>query len=683
MSDDTLMGQLKDKLKDKFVDQLADSVSAGPISQIMRSAQLDKDLARIGQVAHVSQTEIAGLRHELFRMQTETGHGVDSLKEGFDAAVQSSLKMGEALPVLDAVNKGMSVSNATASQLVGSLGTAAAAFQFDLSKPDQALSLLDKMVVASRQGFDLQNLSDTFDRVGIHAASAGMGFEQTLAFIEGLSQIKSQPEELAKLANSTLQLLTNADVAKATGVNFFEKGKARDLLAVLTDLQTKYRELKTDRDRARWLDMFGKTAPNMKADLKILLSGDALDKVKEFTNEIKKALGTIEHDLPRTLDNSVDQVKRLKDALGEAGDKFAQPVNESIDNLIKYALDSKDRGGLDLPAKAEGFAKWTNEKTKPVREYTESKLDDVLKSAEGLSNTEIVGVGAASAVIALTAKFGPKLLGKSGDKAFGAGAEATPVFVVNMPGEKTKSGKSKSSKQGKSSKQSKPSKQSKLPKRLSPLDKLSPLDRMVWGAGLLGAAGSVASAGYAGWQAGSWLYNNVIPESVSDRIGYGIAKVMSLVSDDASRAIVINENKALKEKFARDYGGVGQNQGTTAREDKRLAPVRAASAEARRIATLAVPKSVKQSIDDAFPVTGLGSSAHILNLGGNNEARQGIEFSSRLDSAADKRSKIDLGGKLTIQIESPVPARVTGLSTNNPDMDIKVVHTGPTMVAQQ
>jgi TP901 family phage tail tape measure protein len=665
----------------------------GAVSQLMRSARLDKDLGLIGQTAGASEAQVAKLRGELFRMQKETGRGVDNLKEGFDAAVQSGLKMGEALPVLDAVNKGMGVSTASAQQLTGSLGVAATAFQFDLSKPGLALGLLDKMVVAGRQGnAELQNLSDIFARVGVNAGASGMGFEQTLAFIEGLSQVERQPERLATLADSTLRLFTNldyaAEAAKATGVKFFEKGgKARDPFQVLDDLRTKYRALKTDRDRALFLDKaFGKADLDTQKGLKTLFSGDALDKVKGFTAEIERASGTIQRDLTKAVDNPVDQVGRLKGALGEAGDRFAAPINESIKNLIKFSLDTQDKGGLDLSKKIEEHAKWVDEKTKPYREYAESRVGDVLSGTRGMSSAEIAGMGTAGVVVAgLATLFGTKLLGMLGGKLIGAGKNvasgealaaatgATPVVVLNWPaGFGASSGSSATDMAAGAGAAGAVGWLARKRAELAFLGGTSLRALPMFGRGALTmAGGSVIGAGLGGWGLGSLIYKGIEGTRAADIVGaaaagYGIPELI--------------------------YKGVlGM---ATPAERARSAPQ--ANAEARRRTALAVPESVREPIDRAFPLTGLGgsrlgteigdSAKRILDLAGNEEARRGIELSTRLTGAADTFARalagIDLGGTLTIRIDSPTPARVTGLSANNPNMRINV-DTGPTMVLPQ
>lgn len=392
-------------------------VTIGATAAIMQSARLDKSLTQIGQTAGASESEVVGLRKELFRMSKETGQGVDDLRDGFNNAVQSGLRFNEALPVIDATNIAMAVTGASADRLTSSLTVASTAYQFDLTQPKKALTILDQMTVAGRLGnAELANLSDIFARVGPNAASAGMGFDKTLGFIEGLSQIERQPERLATLADSTLRLFNNLnymeDAKKATKVEFFNAdGSRRDAMLVLADIKKQYDKLDTDKKRALFIQKaFGKADLDTIKGMRVLLAGDMLNTINGFATQIKEAGGTLERDLPKAISNSVDQVGRLKGSLREAADSFAQPINDTISKVIKLTMDKNENGGLGMDGK------------------------DML----------MAGGGAALATI-LTAKLGPKAFKSIAGKVSGLGtgvatgkaleeaAGITPVFVTNMP----------------------------------------------------------------------------------------------------------------------------------------------------------------------------------------------------------------------------------------------------------
>ncbi|HEX7124680.1 MAG TPA: phage tail tape measure protein [Thermodesulfobacteriota bacterium] len=392
-------------------------VSVGATAQLLQSARLDKALLRTGQTAGATRDEIEGLRGTLFRLARETGQELEDLRGGFDSLIQSGLSWRESLAVIGPINRTMAVAGANAQTLASGLTVAATAFQFDLTQAERAQSLLDRMVVAGRLGnAELENLSGIFARVGVNAAAAGFGFDQTLAFIEGLSMLERQPERLATLADSTLRLFTNATyrraAQRATGVEFFtEAGEQRDPLAILRDLRAEFAKLGTDADRARFMSRaFGQTDLDTQRGLRTLLSGDLLDRIGGFTTELSRASGAVAKDLPGAIENAVDQVGRLKGVLREAADGFARPINDAISRGIRFLLDSREAGGL------------------------------------GLSGGQLLAGGAAAGVGTLLAlRAGRGLLGRLGGRLFGtatgvaagkaleAAAGVTPVFVVNWP----------------------------------------------------------------------------------------------------------------------------------------------------------------------------------------------------------------------------------------------------------
>jgi len=397
-------------------------ISIGALQQMRVSAQLDKDLTQIGQTAGESAGQVALLRSDLFRMGKESGQDVESLKNGFNALVQSGLNMGEAKSTLDGVNVAMAVTGAKAETLSAGLTVAAQAFQFDLAKPGQALELLDKMTVAGRLGnAELENLSGIFSTVGVNARSAGLSFEKTLGFIETLSKVERQPERLATLASSTLRVFTNmnymASAQKGTGIKFYSgAGKRRDPLEVLKDIKKKYDTLKTDFQRDSFVQAaFGKADLDTIKGIKTLLQSNNLPEVGRMAGLIEGAGGTLKRDVKEATRNLIDAGGRLKNTMREAADGFAKPINEALAAWISFMLDKKENGGLELSGKeiAGGTAA-------------------ILGGTYVLSKTAnaLLGNWAKTKLGSLT---GSTAIGVAEGKALQAAAGVTPVFVTNWP----------------------------------------------------------------------------------------------------------------------------------------------------------------------------------------------------------------------------------------------------------
>lgn len=381
------------------------------------SAKIDKSLIQVGQTAGATAAQVKSLRNQLFTMAGQTGKAVATLAEGFSGLIASGLSWDQASATIRGINTAMAVTGADARTLANGLTVAATAFQFDLTNPDMALTILDKMTVAGRLGnAELENLSDIFARVGTNAKTAGMSFDKTLAFIETLSMAEKAPERLATLADSTLRLFTNSQymkaAQKATGVKFFDdKGSRRDAFEVLADIRKKFSQLNTEMERQAFVSKMLKGADlDTIKGMRTLLQGDMLDTGKRFSETIAGASGTLKRDAPDAMRNAVDQAARLKETLGRAGDSLAQPINEALSKLIEWSLNSKADGGL------------------------------------GLSGGQIAGGAAAAGVTAYIAGrlikngFGRMLSGGASTigniavgKALQESVGVTPVFVVNWP----------------------------------------------------------------------------------------------------------------------------------------------------------------------------------------------------------------------------------------------------------
>ena len=325
--------------------------------QVMDSAQLDKKLILVQQTAGATKEQAAALRNELFLMAAQTGQSIDSLLNGFGSLVQSGQSWASSLATLKAINPAMAVTASRAEDLSSALTVASEAYDFDLSNIQTATDLLDMMANAASLGqLELEDLSSTFSRTAVNANSAGFGIEQLLGMTEVMSYTEANPERLATLVDSTMRIFTNQKYLEgaqaATGVNFYDaSGTRRNPLDVLSDIAVKYQQLGADVDRDKALSAaFGNVDLDTMRGLRVLLSKGTLDDVKTFSDQIKESSGYIENKLPEAIDNSVVQANRLKSVLKEAADGFAQPINETITDVIQYLLDDKNLTGGELLA---------------------------------------------------------------------------------------------------------------------------------------------------------------------------------------------------------------------------------------------------------------------------------------------------------------------------------------------
>lgn len=324
------------------------------VSTVKHSAQTDQSLTRIKQTASLTTDQVTQLRAELHRMAQGTGNDFDALREGFDKLVAGGLDFNQSLPTIKAINASMRVTGAEATTLAGALQSAQANFQFDLTQPRMAADLLDKMTVAGRAGvIELEDLSGVFASAAGNANKAKLSFDQTLAVIEGLATATTK-DRVGTLVDSTLRLFTNAnymkDAAKATGVKFFDKnGARRNPLDILTDIQSRYNALGTDKERFKFLSgAFGKADQDTIKGIQQALSGNQLANIRSIAAEVAKAGGTTQRDLPEAMNNAVAQSGVLKETLATVGDQVSQPINKALADTIKTLTGAKEKGGLGL-----------------------------------------------------------------------------------------------------------------------------------------------------------------------------------------------------------------------------------------------------------------------------------------------------------------------------------------------
>lgn len=486
--------------------------------QIIDSARLDKKLIQIQQTAGATAEQSAALRKELLAMQQQTGQSLDSLLNGFNNLVQAGLDWEKSLATVKAINPALAVTGSQAEVLSSALTVAAEAFDFDLSKISTATDLIDQMTAAGRLGnAELEDLSSIFARVGTNAKSAGLEFEQTLGMIEQLSLIERNPERLATLVDSTLRIFTNQNymttAQKTTGVRFYDaEGERRAALDVLDDIAAKFRQFKTtEQGNAALGAAFGQADQDTIKGLRILLSGGALQSARDMSAEIRDASGTIARDLPGALENSIDQVGRLKGALRDAADDFAQPINDAIESGIKYLLDEKQLSGKEILA----------------------------GGAVGLLGGALALKGGGK----LLQKAGGLLGGVAAGKALEQVAGVQPVYVVNMPNTGLSSGDLMPRLPGRSG----GAPRTRVPRLPGPAGSIATSTSTLARAGaFIGTRGvPLLAAGSAGWEIGDKIINPLIEGTeVAHQIGRVTAQLMAALGSQTARDALDAEARA-------------------------------------------------------------------------------------------------------------------------------------------
>lgn len=392
-------------------------VGLGVVSGVTGSARLDRQLIRTQQTAGMTGEQREEWRGEQWRLAKTYGIEREQVQTGFDTLVASGLSYDKAKASSEAIAQSTAVTGADSGILAKALVTGASAFDIDLAKPEAALDLLQKMIVAGRLGnAELENLSSIFPKVGGDAKRAGMSMAQALSFVETLSLIELEPDRLGTLAQSTLRAFNNdgyrKEVTKTTGVEFFNKkdGSVRNTQDVFVDLKKKYSKLKTDRDRAKFMGVvFGKMDQDTQKGVNAFLTGDRLDKFAESTGDINNAKGVVEKDLADNLNSSTAVGSRMKATLGEAIDRMAKPLNKGFADFGSYLLDDLNLSGEQMLAGGAALGVGGYYAGRGAKAGTGALLNKFMGGPETLKNIAV---------------------GKVLEEATGV----TSVFVTNWPG---------------------------------------------------------------------------------------------------------------------------------------------------------------------------------------------------------------------------------------------------------
>nr|WP_314587010.1 phage tail tape measure protein [uncultured Pseudomonas sp.] len=330
-------------------------VGVGVVSGLTGSAKLDRQLIRTQQTAGMSVQQREEWRGEQWRLAKTYGIEREQVQTGFDTLIASGLSYDKAKASAGAIAQATAVTGADSGILAKALVTGSSAFDIDLSKPNAAVDILQKMIVAGRLGnAELENLSSIFPKVGGDAKSAGMSMAQALSFVETLSLIELEPDRLGTLAQSTLRMFNNGsyqkNVTKQTGVQFYNKDKStRNAQDVFLDLQRKYKTLKNDKARGQFIDVvFGKMDQDTQKGIKAFLTGDRLENFAKSTGDINNAKGVIEKDLADNVGSATGVAGRMKATLGEAIDRMSQPLNKSFADFGSYLLDDMKLSGEQM-----------------------------------------------------------------------------------------------------------------------------------------------------------------------------------------------------------------------------------------------------------------------------------------------------------------------------------------------
>ena len=326
------------------------------------AANLNKELMRIAQVTGTQKTGGAAKMNEaIFAAAKNTGLEYNDILSGYGKLASAGIGLDEIKNSMENISKAAVVSKATTEQLGNAVLVASKSFNLDM-KTD-SLTMLDKMYKAGKLGnAELDSLSTILGRVGPMAKLAGLGLEETLAFIEGMASSMESEEVVATMSKSVMKMFNDPKLRKAvqqsTGAQFFNAdGSRNSVFDILSAIQDKFLSFDSEKDRSRFFEStFGNADERTKNGLLSILNADgSINKMRDMFKDISGASGEINRDMSELMNNMQSQTNRLKatwakmtTGAGSSIDKSFAPVLKSIADFTNKNVSDKFLSGALL-----------------------------------------------------------------------------------------------------------------------------------------------------------------------------------------------------------------------------------------------------------------------------------------------------------------------------------------------
>jgi hypothetical protein len=399
------------------------------------SAQLDKQLSRIGISAGKSAEETNGLREQLESLAIKTGQNTSELAGGFDRLFKLTGSWDAAKNSIEAVNTAVTVTGANTDLLAESLSVAQTSFSADLGKKGGAMDILNKLAGAGAGAGGLENVAGIFNQIAPLAQLSGMNFDSTLQLITATSQITKNPGQIGAYSEQILRLFTNVraitNKKSMLGKLIYDnEGGRRTPLETLREIKKLFDSLDEKKQEGLISRLTGGADMRSLRTIQMFLKSDALN------NLVLPKSSNFTEKLPAALNNAEDQAKRLKNALEEAGERFAKPINKALANLIQFGLNKaiptlKEKGVTATDFAIGGGATFLT--TWALGKYFKGPLGQFLSGKAGLT----AGVGEGKVLqeaAGVTPVYVVNFSEMTGIGTFSPAAKPIPNILKNAPG---------------------------------------------------------------------------------------------------------------------------------------------------------------------------------------------------------------------------------------------------------
>lgn len=283
------------------------------------AGQAEHSLAALGNIANMSQGELAKVRKDLLGMSSRTNQSQAELLGGLTALMGRGMGKSEAMQVLEAIGKTSTATGASVEDLAKTVFTATSTMKMPLNQVGQ---LFDSLAQAGKEGsFELKDMAKSMPELAAKAANLGMSGHKGMVQLAAWGQIAKMGTDDPAIAANNLANFLDKVTGKEAVANFAKHGI--DLRAATsqawasgdfigTMLQIIQRDTKGDTFKLN--ELFGDV--QVKNFLAPALQH--LGEYRKIAADSMGAKGVVGKDYDRMMGTFMEKAKKLKIQMAEA-----------------------------------------------------------------------------------------------------------------------------------------------------------------------------------------------------------------------------------------------------------------------------------------------------------------------------------------------------------------------------
>lgn len=514
------LGRTLDSVGNRWVALATGAAGFGTVRSLV---DLEERFTRLGIAAGQSEEKMDALRKKIFEVSRQPDIRVDPSE--VTAAIEEIVERTGDLKFANENLRNIALTISATGAQGSAIGAILSEFEkMDIKKPEAVMRAIDTLNQQGKTGaFTLKDLATLGPRVVNAYTALGRTGPEAIremgATLQLVMQGIGQPENTATAFEALLRTLQDSRKIKMLqqgGIQIFDPEQLKEGKQVLRPINELMKDIVTRVDgRASLLSsVFDAEAMRAfnRAITEFNTNGGEIPSLEKFMNVQGDGTATMK-DSARAANTAAGALRNLNSAWREFSDKnLSGPIQDAADALNNLDQDTVDRwlkiGGAVAGLVGAAYA---------ARSI--GKLGaDLARGGRSILKGKSTG-GIAGELGSAAGKMTP-----------------VPVYVTNWGGGPG----GKMTRKGGGYKPPTSSPSTRTPSR-TPTPAPSPRSPRFGGMGKWGTAGAVATAGTVGWTIGNLINEHLISDSLGDKIGEAVARVLATFgNDEAQRALRAN-----------------------------------------------------------------------------------------------------------------------------------------------